>query len=47
MYERLEKLAVSTVLEFNVPHLLGLDDGLRVLEMTIGQRPFVLDFAGG
>jgi hypothetical protein len=29
-----------------VPELLGCDDRLRILEMTIVKRPFVLDFAG-
>jgi hypothetical protein len=46
VYERLTKLEVSKVVGFNVPRLLGSDDGLRVLEMTIVKRPFVLDFAG-
>lgn len=39
-------MAVTTVLGFNVPQLVGSDDELRVLEMTIVKRPFVLDFAG-
>lgn len=30
----------------NVPQLLGHDDELLVIEMTIVTRPFVLDFAG-
>ncbi len=34
------------MLGFNVPELLGWDDRLRILEMTIVKRPFVLDFAG-
>ncbi len=46
VYERLRELNVTTVLGFNVPQLLGCDDDLRVLEMTIVKRPFVLDFAG-
>jgi hypothetical protein len=46
VYRRLEKTAVITVLGFNVPQLLGADDALQVLEMTIVRRPFVLDFAG-
>ncbi len=46
VYARLQQAAVSAVLGFNVPELLGSDDGLRVLEMTIVKRPFVLDFAG-
>jgi hypothetical protein len=44
-YQRLGIRAVTTVLGFNVPQLVGFDDGLRVLEMTIVKRPFVLDFA--
>jgi hypothetical protein len=46
VYQRLEQMAVITILGFNVPQLLGADDALRVLEMTIVRRPFVLDFAG-
>jgi hypothetical protein len=45
-YERLREFGVNAVLGFNVPQLLGCDDDLRVLEMTIVERPFVLDFAG-
>src|SRR5437016_4344973 len=45
-YQRLGKLAVTAVLGFNVPQLVGFDDELRILEMTIVKRPFVLDFAG-
>ena len=44
-YQRLGKIAITTVLGFNVPQLLGFDDELRVLEMTIVKRPFLLDFA--
>ena len=46
VYERLKKEAVASVLGFNVPQLLGYDDELLVIEMTIVKRPFVLDFAG-
>ena len=46
VYQRLANIAVITVLGFNVPQLLATDDALRVLEMTIVKRPFVLDFAG-
>jgi len=46
VYERLRDAAVATVLGFNVPQLVGSDDGLRVLEITIVEPPFVLDFAG-
>jgi hypothetical protein len=46
VYERLREAGVGTVVRFNVPQFLGRDDELRVIEMTIVQRPFVLDFAG-
>ena len=46
VYQRLGRTAITTVLGFNVPQLVGFDDELRVLEMTIVKRPFVLDFAG-
>src|SRR6266581_282363 len=46
VYERLRDAKVETVLGFNVPLLVGSDDELRVIEMTIVERPFVLDFAG-
>ena len=45
-YARLQQTGTATVLGFNVPQLTGNDDGLRVLEMTVVERPFVLDFAG-
>ena len=45
-YVRLAENRVPNVLGFSVPEMLGFDDGLRVLEMTIVTRPFVLDFAG-
>lgn len=46
VYERLGELRVDTVLGFSAPHLLDSDENLLVLEMTIVERPFVLDFAG-
>jgi hypothetical protein len=46
VYQRLARMAVITVAGFNVPQLLAVDDALRVIEMTIVKRPFVLDFAG-
>ncbi len=45
-YERLKEEGVSIVLGFNVPQLIRIDNELRVIEMTIVTRPFVLDFAG-
>src|SRR4051812_48976533 len=46
VYERLRDAAVESILGFNVPLLVGSDGDLRVIEMTIVERPFVLDFAG-
>lgn len=44
-YERLRNQKVRSVMGFNVPELLGFDDDLRIIEMSIVARPFVLDFA--
>lgn len=46
VYERLKHANVSNVLGFNVPQLIRIDDELRVIEMSIVKRPYVLDFAG-
>jgi hypothetical protein len=46
VYERLKSAGVSEVLGFHVPQLMHFDDELRVIEMSIVARPFVLDFAG-
>jgi len=46
VYERLGKMELRRIAGFNVPQLLSFDDELHVLEMTIVDRPFVLDFAG-
>ena len=46
VYERLRDAGVSEILGFNVPQLIRFDDGLRIIEMSIVARPFVLDFAG-
>lgn len=45
VYERLRQVGVTEILGFNVP-LIGADDALHVIEMSIVTRPFVLDFAG-
>ena len=37
---------MSEILGFNVPQLIRFDDELRIIEMSIVTRPFVLDFAG-
>lgn len=46
VYLRLQQAGVSEILRFNVPQLIHADNVLRVIEMTIVTRPFVLDFAG-
>lgn len=46
VYDRLREAEVTEVLGFQVPQLVRADDDLRVIEMTIVTRPFVLDFAG-
>lgn len=43
VYQRLEKTAVTTILGFNIPKLIGFDDEQQVIAMTIVKRPFVLD----
>lgn len=46
VYCRLDENSVHQVCGFNVPQLLRVDEDLRILEMTIVARPFVLDFGG-
>jgi hypothetical protein len=46
IYERLKDAGVSEILGFNIPQPIRFDDELRVIEMSIVARPFVLDFAG-
>jgi hypothetical protein len=46
VYQRLRQAAIREIKGFNVPELIRHDDHLRILEMTIVRRPFVLDFAG-
>ena len=46
VYLRLQELRVKFVCGCHVPQLLGCDDDLRVIDMTVVKRPFVLDFAG-
>jgi len=46
VYERLAEAGITRILGFHVPQLLGADDDLLVLEITIVTPPFVLDFAG-
>jgi hypothetical protein len=44
-YQRLRKLEINSIQGFNVPEMADFDHNLRILEMTIVKRPFVLDFA--
>ena len=37
---------IGEIVGFNIPDLLGADDELRIIEMSLVARPFVLDFAG-
>jgi hypothetical protein len=43
-YERLAENEVSEILGFNVPQLVRVDEDRMVIEMTLVDRPFVLDF---
>jgi hypothetical protein len=45
-YLRLKEHAATLVRGCNVPELIGFDEQLWVIEMTMVDRPFVLDFAG-
>jgi hypothetical protein len=44
VYERLFKLDVWSVSGFAVPHLDARDDHLLIIEMTIVNPPYVVDF---
>jgi hypothetical protein len=46
VYLRLEENQVRRIRDCHVPRLIQFDDELMVIEMTIVQRPFVLDFGG-
>jgi len=46
VYERLKEAGVRELLGFAVPQLIRADDELLALEMTVVERPFILDFAG-
>jgi hypothetical protein len=46
VYQRLKEVGVTKIQGFNVPQLLGHDDEMWIVEMSIVTRPFVLDFAG-
>lgn len=46
VYLRLQEANVSEIMGFHVPQLIRSEETLRVIEMSIVTRPFVLDFAG-
>jgi hypothetical protein len=46
VYLRLKEFSVTHVRNAAVPELVGFDNELWIIEMTIVTRPFVLDFAG-
>lgn len=46
VYERLSSAGIGEILGFHVPEMIRVDDELRIIEMTVVTRPFVLDFAG-
>ena len=46
VYKRLKEAQITRILGFHLPQLLGSDDDLRVIKMSVVTRPFVLDFAG-
>ncbi|MBI1831747.1 MAG: hypothetical protein HYR84_09890 [Planctomycetes bacterium] len=46
VYLRLQHKRLSIIRGFHVPTMRQFDDDYLILEMTIVQRPFVLDFAG-
>lgn len=45
-YLRLSSAAVQRIAGYVVPQLVGWDDQIGVIEMTVVRPPFVLDFAG-
>jgi hypothetical protein len=45
VYERLRDEGISRIRGFNVPLLLQTDPDLLAIQMTIVDRPYVLDFA--
>lgn len=46
VYERLKAEQIREVLGFAVPQFIKADNELLALEMTVVERPYVLDFAG-
>ena len=46
VYQRLASINIIEIVGFNVPQLLNHDRTLQIIEMTVVERPFVLDFGG-
>jgi hypothetical protein len=46
VYQVLDTKGILSIAGHHVPRLLGFDDALLTIEMTVVSRPFVLDFAG-
>lgn len=46
VYLRLREANIRKILGFAVPQLIRADDELLALEMTVVEKPYVLDFAG-
>lgn len=45
-YLRLKEHGITKIRDSKVPQLIGYDDDLLIIEMTIVTRPYVLDFGG-
>ena len=43
-YQRLDRANISEINGLAVPRLIGFDDEKRIVEMTIVQEPYILDF---
>jgi hypothetical protein len=46
VYQLLQSLDIHDIADHYVPWLIRSDDELRAIEMSIVERPFLLDFAG-
>jgi hypothetical protein len=46
VYQTLRAKGIRSIAEHNVPALILEDGELKAIEMSVVQRPFVLDFAG-
>jgi hypothetical protein len=44
-YQRFFAAGVTHLLGFSIPRLLAFDDELQIIEMTLVNAPFILDFA--